>query len=161
MHTDLWNFAITLYARPGVEAACLNLQAQGADVCLLLCAAWLDSRQIRLEDPRVEQLRRLAGPWQHDVVQPLRELRRQWRAKAQHDAELAVLREQVKGLEMNAERQLLERLQLACEGWQRNLPGIQQDWLEALTPTSARLHHDALQVLRAAVRSTQDAVDGD
>ncbi|PWB32711.1 TIGR02444 family protein [Pseudomonas sp. SDI] len=161
MHTDLWNFAIALYARPGVEAACLNLQTQGADVCLLLCAAWLDSRHIPVQDPRVEQLRRLAGPWQRDVVQPLRSLRRQWRASAQHDEALAALREQVKSLEMNAERQLLERLQQACAGWPASPSGETQDWLEALTPTSARLHHDALHVLRAAVKSTQEAADGD
>ncbi|WP_157222804.1 DUF2390 domain-containing protein, partial [Pseudomonas sp. S13.1.2] len=29
MYTDLWNYALALYARPGVEAACLELQAQG------------------------------------------------------------------------------------------------------------------------------------
>lgn len=162
MHTDLWSFALDLYARPGVEAACLNLQAQDADVCLLLCAAWLDQRQIRLEDCRVEQLRGLAAPWQRDVVQPLRALRRQWRTAAQHDSELAALREQVKALEMNAERQLLQRLQHACEGWTDTLAEAPQDWLEALAPTSARLHHDALHVLRAAARSsTQEAVDGD
>lgn len=43
MHTDLWNFALHLYARPGVEAACLALQDEGADVCLLLCGAWLEA----------------------------------------------------------------------------------------------------------------------
>jgi len=46
MPTDLWRFAETLYQRPGVEAACLQLQAQGADVCVLLCAAWLERRQV-------------------------------------------------------------------------------------------------------------------
>ena len=33
MHTDLWNHALALYARPGVEAACLDLQTLGGDVC--------------------------------------------------------------------------------------------------------------------------------
>ncbi|MCK1787400.1 TIGR02444 family protein, partial [Pseudomonas sp. TNT11] len=40
MCADLWSFALSTYARPGVEAACLRLQEQGADVCLLLCGAF-------------------------------------------------------------------------------------------------------------------------
>ncbi|MGV8584562.1 DUF2390 domain-containing protein, partial [Pseudomonas aeruginosa] len=34
-------FAADVNARPGVYTACLALQTQGADVCLLLVAAWL------------------------------------------------------------------------------------------------------------------------
>jgi hypothetical protein len=30
MHTDLWNYALALYARPGVEAACLNCRRWAA-----------------------------------------------------------------------------------------------------------------------------------
>ena len=39
MPSDLWSFAIHVYQRDGVEAACLRLQAAGADVCLLLAGA--------------------------------------------------------------------------------------------------------------------------
>ena len=46
MPTDLWDFAQRLYARPGVESACLHLQEAGADVCLLLCGAWLERHGI-------------------------------------------------------------------------------------------------------------------
>ena len=118
MNTDLWDFAIGLYARPGVEAACLALQGQGADVCLLLCAAWLEQRRTEFSEERAEHLRQLASPWQQDVVQPLRALRQQWRADAMTDPQLATLRERVKALELDAERVQLQRLQQACLGWQ-------------------------------------------
>ena len=36
MHPDLWRFAEELYRRPGVEAACLQLQAQGADALAIM-----------------------------------------------------------------------------------------------------------------------------
>ena len=46
MPSDLWDFAQRLYGRPGVEHACLQLQEAGADVCLLLCGAWLQQRGV-------------------------------------------------------------------------------------------------------------------
>src|SRR3990167_5467928 len=105
MPTDLWRFAEALYQRPGVEAACLLLQTQGADVCLLLCAAWLETRKIACNDERVTTLKNLAQPWQQQVVVPLRQLRQSWREQAQSDKALRQLREQIKQLELEAERE--------------------------------------------------------
>ena len=51
MCTDLWNHALALYARPGVEEACLGVQALGGDVCLLLCATWLQARGVAVTEP--------------------------------------------------------------------------------------------------------------
>lgn len=159
MHTDLWNFALNLYARPGVEAACLQWQDQGGDVCLLLCAAWLNTRAVVPSEQRVQALRELAEVWQADVIKPLRSLRQQWRNTATQDPQLASLREKVKGLELEAERVLLERLQGICESWTASTePG--GDWLQCLAPRAAGLHHDALHKLRAVMQSTQDAEDG-
>src|SRR5450830_1356990 len=98
MCADLWSFALSTYARPGVEAACLRLQDQGADVCLLLCAAWLERRGVALEPERIQALQQVALPWQKNVVEPLRQMRAQWRAMAQQDLPLAALRERVKAL---------------------------------------------------------------
>lgn len=159
MHTDLWNFALNLYARPGVEAACLQWQEHGGDVCLLLCAAWLNTRAVAPSEQRVQALREVADAWQNDVVKPLRSLRQQWRKAAAEDPQLTSLREKVKGLELEAERVLLERLQGVSEGWS---PALESgaDWLQYLAPMGAGLHRDALQKLRAAMQSTQDAEDG-
>ena len=130
--TDLWSFAQRLYACPGVEAACLRLQEDGADVCLLLCAAWLERRDVACLAPRVEALRSLAEPWQRDVIAPLRGLRREWKTPAQHDAQLAVLRERLKALELHAERTLLQRLQDAASDWPGAPRQSPMTWLIAL-----------------------------
>ena len=68
---DLWTFALACYARPGVETACLELQNQGADVCLLLCGAWLQARGVACS-ARLQALTALAAPWRGDVIEPLR-----------------------------------------------------------------------------------------
>ncbi|MGO3984923.1 TIGR02444 family protein [Pseudomonas sp. SAS7] len=159
MHTDLWNYALALYAKPGVEAACLELQAQGGDVCLLLCASWLQAHTVAVLDERVQALHEVAEPWQREVVAPLRSLRQQWRTCAAGDTQLAALREQVKGLELQAERTLLERLQERSQKWPAGSGEPTDDWLARLTPAPAR-HHDALDQLRVAAAALQDAEDG-
>lgn len=159
MHTDLWNFALQLYARPGVEAACLQWQDLGGDVCLLLCGMWLSARGIAPNEQRARQLAELADAWQTDVVKPLRTLRQAWRDKASQDAQLAGLREQVKGLELAAERVLLERLEGICKDWAA-APETGLDWISWLAPKGAGAHHDALHALRVVMLTTQDAEDG-
>ncbi|PRA32159.1 TIGR02444 family protein [Pseudomonas poae] len=154
MCADLWSFALSTYARPGVEAACLRLQEQGADVCLLLCGAWLEQRGVALEPKRVQALQQLARPWQAQVIEPLRRIRVQWRAMAQQDEPLAALRERVKTLELDAERQLLMRLEALAQTWPTDASGY-SPWLEGLaTEDAANLDHDALQQLRVVVTGT-------
>lgn len=73
----LWRFSLRLWARPGVERACLWLQERcGADVNLLLLCCWLASRG-RTADARF--LARAAGevaPWRSEALEPLRRVRR-------------------------------------------------------------------------------------
>ncbi|TSD80086.1 TIGR02444 family protein [Pseudomonas sp. KBS0710] len=153
MCADLWSFALSIYARPGCEAACLRLQEQGADVCLLLCGAWLERRSVALEPGRIEALQQLARPWQQAVVEPLRQIRRQWRTMAQQDVPLAALRERVKALELEAERELLARLEVLTQAWPTGEES-QPKWLEGLATEAANLDHDALQQLRVAATRT-------
>ncbi|KAA6192049.1 TIGR02444 family protein [Pseudomonas lactis] len=154
MCADLWSFALSTYARPGVEAACLRLQEQGADVCLLLCGAWLEQRGVAYKPERVQALQQIAQPWRVQVVEPLRQMRVQWRALAQQDTQLASLREQVKTLELEAERTLLARLEALAQTWPINeVPG-QQEWREGLATEVANLDHDALLQLRVMATNT-------
>lgn len=148
MPTDLWRFAQALYQHPGVEDTCLHLQTQGADVCLLLCAAWLEHRQIGCSHERAETLRNLAQPWLQQVVVPLRQLRQSWRDAAQSDNALAQLREQVKQLELTAEREQLERLAASSQHWSLVETNASLSWLESLAPE--RADRDALHRLRIA-----------
>lgn len=154
MSSDLWSFSLSTYARPGVEAACLQLQSGGVNVCLLLCAAWLGQRGVPCNEQRLQQLRSVAEPWDSDVVQPLRALRTQWKAIATLDADLHTLREQVKILELEAERHLLLRLERSAQGWPQEKATDLSAWLEGAAAGAAHLDRDALHQLRVAVSGT-------
>jgi uncharacterized protein (TIGR02444 family) len=155
MQADLWTFAVSLYRNPGVAEDCLMLQDElGANVCLLLCGAWLERRSVACTPERLTVLASAAAPWSASVVEPLRSLRRQWREAAQQDSELAQLREALKGLELRAEKSLLQRLARVCADWSATeRPSL---WLEALLPepnipARKMSDHGALDRLRAAV----------
>ncbi|WP_104203182.1 TIGR02444 family protein [Billgrantia saliphila] len=110
----LWDFALSFYARPGVEAACLLLQDEaGVDVCELLWHCWLHRHGLRLVEapPELAAIRR----WQEEVTVPLRGLRRRLKAEAIRSAGVAHVREQLKQAELAAERETLARLQRLAE----------------------------------------------
>lgn len=151
MPSDLWSFACDRYARPGVESACLQLQAQGADVCLLLTAGWLGRRGVACRPERAEALQQQARTWQQEVITPLREQRQRWRQAAQQDARLHELRETLKQLELQAERYLLERLQELSEHWSTTRSETLDDWLNALGGPQAAQLEDAQRQLRRAL----------
>ncbi|WP_434606840.1 TIGR02444 family protein [Pseudomonas sp. R1-7] len=148
MPSDLWSFSINLYAKPGVESACLALQADGENVCLVLCGLWLEQRGVSCDEQKLQQLQHLAGPWDSSVVQPLRALRTQWKKTALQDSRLGGLREQIKKLELEAERLLLERLEATSEDWPTGQAADSAQWLRKLVDPANR---DALQQLRVAV----------
>ncbi|HCS44406.1 MAG TPA: TIGR02444 family protein [Pseudomonas sp.] len=150
MSSDLWSFSLGTYARPGVEAACLKLQSAGANVCLLLCGLWLGQRGVTCTEQRLQRLRIVAEPWDTDVVQPLRALRMQWKSAATGDIELNALRDQVKALELEAERHLLLRLERSAQSWPQCEVTDLSAWLEGVTAGAAHLDRDALHQLRVA-----------
>lgn len=153
MTQSLWNFSVALYARPGVAGLCLTLQDEaGANVCLLLAALWLERRGVAASSARIAQLEELARPWQATVTTPLRALRRAWKDAARSDAALAELRGRLAALELQAERQLLERVQRLTADWPTTSPEIAGHWLEALAANGSSVsaeHRAALQQLRA------------
>jgi len=151
MSSDLWSFSLDLYAKPGVEPACLALQAAGTNVCLVLCGLWLEQRGVTFDEQRLEQLRNLAEPWDEHVIQPLRALRIQWKEAALKDARLSGLREQIKRLELDAERQLLEQLETVTKGWRKERHAGAGRWLQSVAGKDGQLHRDALHQLRVAV----------
>jgi uncharacterized protein (TIGR02444 family) len=148
MPSDLWSFTLDFYARPGVEQACLALQAKGGNVCALLCGVWLDQRNIPFNPQRAEEIRQLATPWHDQVVGPLRAVRTQWKTAAVTDEELSALRERVKVLELDAERELLVRLQRLIQDWPEQAAEHSGVWLRALAGEAAEKAPDALQVLQ-------------
>jgi len=153
MSSDLWSFALNVYTRAGVEDACLQLQTAGANVCLLLCGLWLEQRAVSCDEQRLSLLHALTEPWDTEVVQPLRVLRMQWKTRAVEDVVLKGMREQIKSLELEAERVLLSRLEGVAQGWTRNDAGS-TTWLEGLAGAAASPNRDALQRLRVAATGT-------
>lgn len=150
MLSDLWSFTLDFYARPGVEQACLNLQANGANVCALLCGVWMDRRGVQFDPERARQIGQLADPWHEQVVGPLRDIRTRWKADAIGDEELKALRDRLKTLELDAERELLVRLQRLTEDWPQRDAQPTGVWLEALAGGAAQASPDALHILLRA-----------
>lgn len=146
---DLWSFSLACYSRPGIEATCLELQQQGADVCLLLAGTWLETRRVACTPERLAVLKGLAKPWQALVVEPLRASRQQWKHPAATDPSLEALRTELKRLELAAERILLERLDAAAASWPAQREA--EPWLEALLGDH---HPDQTQALRQAAEGT-------
>lgn len=150
MSDDVWSYALQLYARPGVEAACLSLQEGGADVCLLLASTWLGSTGVAFSPARISALESAARNWRDQVIVPLRSLRQQWREAAQRDAALAGLRERLKQLELDAEKVLLERLESVAKDWPRGEAEDLSRWLDAAAGDAGSLRRDARETLRTA-----------
>lgn len=157
-HDDLWHFAVACYAMPGVEAACLELQDAGADVCLLLAGAWLEGRNVSCSAERLEKLTRLSTDWRADVVAPLRHLRQTWREAAVTDSMLAGLRERVKAIELDAERVQLDRLANAAKDWSNS--GESADWLDQLNTALPKEARAKLSMLRRAAFAQLDVEGG-
>ena len=105
----IWDWALAAYDRPGLPQACLALQDEhGQNTAFLLWAAWAG-----VGDP--ELLARgadLAARWEAEALGPLRAARRALKAPFPplDDAARLALREQVKGIELQAERLLMEGL---------------------------------------------------
>jgi hypothetical protein len=102
----------------------------------------------------LQQLRNVAQTWDADVVRPLRALRMQWKDAATKDAGLRTLREQVKTLELEAERHLLQRLERSAQDWPQGETTDLSAWLEGVAAGAAHLDRDALHQLRVAVTGT-------
>jgi uncharacterized protein (TIGR02444 family) len=108
----LWDFALAVYARPGVEAACLTLQDEHhQSVSLLLWRLWALGRP--LDAATLESALAFTRNWESRTVVPLRTVRRALAAPAPPVAEASrsSLREAVKAVELCAERALLEGLE--------------------------------------------------
>lgn len=117
-----WDYSLDLYGRPGVEAACIELQQRHRiDVNLVLLCLWLAERGTALDGEMIARLCHAADRWQVEVVRPLRALRRRLKTRladsepnsvASGRPEIATsIRARVVALEIDAEH--LEQLHLS------------------------------------------------
>ncbi|WP_396593694.1 TIGR02444 family protein [Brevundimonas sp. R86498] len=112
--TGLWDWALTAYRADGVPEACLSLQdTHGHNVPLLLWAAWMAGTGRALDADTVEAGCDTARAWDAAAVTPLRAIRRSLKKPLPdlEDAAREALRDQVKAVELAAERHLLVGLE--------------------------------------------------
>lgn len=109
----VWDHAVALYARAGVERACLALQDSGGQcVALLLWRLWAVDEGRPVDGALARRAAALARAWEDQVVSPLRAVRRALERGSPSIADdaRAALREKVGAAERSAERVLLEAL---------------------------------------------------
>ena len=111
----IWEWALEAYARPGVPEAALALQDEhGQNTSFLLWAVYAEAK-----DPAL--LARAAAAtraWDRTALVPLRDVRRALKPPMPpvDDTARLSLREEVKALELAAERLLLETLDGMSQG---------------------------------------------
>ncbi|WP_456268990.1 TIGR02444 family protein [Kushneria sp. AK178] len=107
----LWPWALALYDRTGVSEALLSLQDEaGLDVCELLWGLWLLAHD-RVPEADIDAHLAVVRQWQQHYTQPLRQLRRDLKARAIEQPGLEAMRTHIKRAELESERETLRRLE--------------------------------------------------
>jgi uncharacterized protein (TIGR02444 family) len=153
-----WDFSVTLYAKPGVASACLDLQEHhGIDVNALMFCLWLGASG-RGPAPReaLDAAFDAVGPWHEAVVRTLRPLRRRLKPGfAPIDTALVqALRARIQKVEIDAEH--IEQIALAASA------AAQAPARAGLSADERAAHaarHATAYFARAAIR--RDAKDTD
>ncbi len=144
----LWNFALARYQRAGVAERCLRLQDKaGADVNMLLTAAWLAEQRRCWQREQVRDLIARCASWREHCVLPLRTVRRYLKDQG----EISALYAQAKALELDAEIHQLHRLHNALQAMR--LKPLATSKTEALTAN--------LQTYFDCIDSAQPIADAD
>jgi uncharacterized protein (TIGR02444 family) len=111
----IWEWALEAYARPGVPEACLRLQDEhGQNTSFLLWAVYAEARDPDL----LARAAAAARTWDRAALVPLRQVRRALKPPLPpiDDHARQALRDEVKGLELAAERLLLQTLEGMSQG---------------------------------------------
>lgn len=112
--SDLWTWTLMAYEAPGVADACLSLQDHNEqNVPLLLWAAWVAVTGRRPDQDTIEAACDAARAYDTVITAQLRAVRRTLKVPIpdiDHDHREA-LRQQVKALELDAERRLMLELE--------------------------------------------------
>jgi uncharacterized protein (TIGR02444 family) len=107
---SLWDWTLKAYGQAGVPQACLALQDDhGQNTSLLLWAVWAEAA-----DPALLTLAAdTAHRWEALALTPIRAVRRALKPTFEgvDDGEREALREDVKAVELRAERVLMESLE--------------------------------------------------
>ena len=120
---SLWDWTLEAYSRPGVPEACLTLQDDhGLNTSFLLWTVWAEG-----PDAAVLAAAANAGKvWDARVLAPVREIRRTLKPPfaAIDDGAREALREDVKAVELRAERVLMETFEALTEQRRGGTPAL-------------------------------------
>ena len=109
---SLWVFSCNVYQHAVVKEQCLYVQDEyGVDVPLLLFCYWAGTYSLALSPRQLGDVRQLADQWTQQCIRPLRNIRRQMKQSTSltdNDVSWLHIRDQVKSIELSAEKQLLE-----------------------------------------------------
>lgn len=134
-----WDYSIALYAQEGVAPACIILQDRyGFDVNLVLFCLWYGEQAGKMTAETLTEALQLSRLWSELAVIPLRNVRTRIKGDLALQAlpeaeEIAAFREQVKRLELGAEKiqqQMLERLAESRPGSRDDSEAESGDWGE-------------------------------
>lgn len=117
--SGFWDWALAVYRCEGVSEACLTLQdVHGQNVPLLLWAAWTAATGRSLDEEIIEAACDAARAWDGAAIGPLRAIRRTLKSPIPDigDAGRVALRDQVKAVELAAERALMADLESLLPG---------------------------------------------
>ncbi|MDX9874460.1 MAG: TIGR02444 family protein [Spongiibacteraceae bacterium] len=163
----LWEWAVAVYAREAVSARCLQLQDEhGQCVPLLLWAAWAGARRWPLSADTAAAAVALSRAWNDTTVAPLRAIRRRLKHSVppMSDAPRLAVRERVKALELEAERQLLaelEALVLPAITEQSEQPGdLASSLLAVAAQWSDEVPRAQLLALAAEINGSDSSISG-
>ena len=118
---SLWDWTLEAYARPGVPEACLALQDDhDLNTSFLLWAVWAEGADAAV----LAQAANAGKVWDSRVLKPVREVRRTLKSAfpAVDDGAREGLREDVKSVELRAERVLMETFEALTERRRGGIP---------------------------------------
>jgi uncharacterized protein (TIGR02444 family) len=127
--TQFWDWALSAYARPGVAQACLDLQDDyGQCTPYLLWAAWAAQGGRGLDQGTLAKGADLARRWEPAFITPVRAVRRALKPTLDGVADdlREALREQVKAVELAAEKTLMLSLEALALGAPSGSVTVQQ-----------------------------------
>ena len=150
----IWDFVLGYYRQQGVSEAAISLQdSAGIDVNMILFLMWVASQKRTLAAADVKTVGDKSIGWQHNVVVPVRAVRRLLKENAplvEQEAALA-FRKKVQALEIEGEQLQLMAMASLSQGLKSSSA--------ASTEAAARENLSAFQSVSGKV-FPQSAVDG-
>jgi uncharacterized protein (TIGR02444 family) len=114
-----WQFACTLYAKPGQQTTLLALQnQQGKNVNLCLLLLYLDSLKLSINAQQLNELTQVVSEFDTHVLQPLRTARSYLKINQNTLSDYATIRAELLSAELKLEKQQQHMLIEAVNGFE-------------------------------------------